>query len=110
MISLAIATALYATSMQSTAVLPRKQYSECLNKAVKKNLTDKTDPTSFPAAARTACAAEATAFKAALVTYDVKAGTRRTQAEQDANLQIEDYLNSALETYKVFSESGAKPD
>lgn len=111
MISFAIATALSAApAMQAPLVAPRRNYSSCLSKAVKKSLGEKVDPAAFPAAARTVCAAEEAAFKAALVSFDVKAGIRRAQAERDAETQIEDYLTGAAETYKVHAEAGSKPE
>lgn len=110
MISFAIATALYAVSMQASAtVQPRKNFAACLDRVAKKSLQDKVEPSAFEAAVRSACAAEEAAFKKAMVDYDVSMKIARSRAEQDAQLQVEDYLATRKDTYQMHFEAASPP-
>ena len=99
MISLALATALASAAVQGPPPAPRKEFAACLTKAAKAKSSDKMEKTAFTAAVRAACSSQETAFRKSLVDYDVKTGTKRADAEEGAELQVEDYLVNTTETY-----------
>lgn len=101
-IGLAIAALLAASAATAAPIdtpidTQRKQFVECLRQAVDKARTDRLAPAGFEALARQRCSGELGAFRSALVAFDVKAGSPRKRAEQDADTQIGDYLVGASE-------------
>ena len=98
MIAIAASVILAAMSMQAAAASgPRQQFVACLKQSVEKANAGKMKPENFGAFARQSCAAQMSAFKQGLVSFDVKAGVARKRAESDAELQIEDYLVGSSE-------------
>ncbi len=96
--------ALIALAVQAAAAAaPRQQMVACLKQTVEKAKSDKLKPDAFTALARSKCAAQLDAFKQSLVNFDVKNGVAQNRAEEDAELQIEDYLAGAAE--KIGSDS-----
>jgi len=92
----------------SAPIQERRALGQCLSKFVHDKLTDKMEGAAFKAAAKNACAAQAAAFRAAWVTYDVEMKTRRADAEQNADGQIDDYLQNSTDSY-VDGTTPAKP-
>lgn len=110
MISLALATALtFAAAQANPTVQPRQAYSKCLGAFMKQSLEAKMAPEAFGAAVKSACAAQESAFRTASIAYDVKMGGSRAQAQEDADLQVEDYLASIEDSYRVHLEGGMTP-
>jgi hypothetical protein len=72
----------------------------CLSKITHDKVTDKMGVAKFTAAAKSACASQAAAFRTAWVSYDVAMRSRRSDAEQNADLQIEDLFQNAADIYK----------
>ena len=108
MISLVLASALAAAQANPT-VQPRKAYSSCLETFMRKSLDTKMDPAAFDEAVKPACTAQESAFRSASIAYDIKMGADRSQAEEDAEFQIDDYLTVIKSDYRVYHESGEKP-
>ena len=77
----------------------RNALGRCLSNFVHQKLMDKMDATAFKAAAKVGCATDVTAFRNAWVAYDVAMKTRRADAEENADGQIEDYLQNSTDTY-----------
>ena len=100
MISFALATAL-AAAQAGPLPQPRKAFAACLSSLVKAKMSEKLDDGAFRAAAKTACAAQEAAFRDSIVSYDVRTGMKRAAAEEGAELQVEDYLVNAAETYQL---------
>lgn len=100
MISFALATALAAAQAGPPPQL-RKAYAACLSSFAKARLDDRLDDPGFRSGAKAACAAQEAQFRDSIVSYDVKTGMKRSAAEEGADLQIEDYLANASETYQV---------
>lgn len=108
MLSLALATALAATAPQAGPPPELRQaYSACLSSFRKAKLSEKLDDAAFRSAAQAACASQEIAFRNSIATYDVKMGMKKAAADEGAQLQVEDYLVTAAETYAAHAH--AKP-
>jgi hypothetical protein len=88
-----------APAAPAAPTMPRKNLGMCFNKVVEAKIGDKLAPDAFKAAAAAACTNEENAFRNAWIAYEVGMKTKRTDAEQNANSQIDDYLQNAVETY-----------
>ena len=107
MISITLAALLAAAPAAGPPGQPRKAYSACLMKFEKTKAGEKLTAEQFVAAAKAACAAQEAAFKKSLVDYDVRSGMKRADAEEGAQLQVEDYLANTADTFMVNSEISA---
>ena len=105
MISIALVTALALAAAPPSggpSGQPRKAYSACLQKLIKAKTGEKLDGAGFTAAAKAGCSIEEASFRKSLVDYDVATGQKRADAEEGANLQVEDYLVNAADTYSTY--------
>jgi hypothetical protein len=99
MIVLLLAAGLAGAPLDSQAQT-RRDFGACLKKFLSTKLTAKIDAAAYKAAAATACAAQAEAFRQAWVAYDVSMKTRPSEAAADAAAQIQDYLDNSTEDYE----------
>jgi hypothetical protein len=99
MIVLAAAMLMAGTAGPAAPSMERRALGACLTKFVHDKLSDKMDAVAFKAAAKTACAAQQTAFRTAWVSYDVAMKSSRAEAEENADSQVEDYLQNSAESY-----------
>jgi hypothetical protein len=100
MIVLAAAMMMAASGAAPAAPsLERKAFGLCLSKFVHDKLGDKMAAAAFKTALKTACATQQGAFRSAWVSYDVAMKTRRSDAEENADSQIEDYLQNSTDSY-----------
>ena len=100
MIAMAVGSAIYLVAAQASVNVPRVAFSACLDQAAVKAKAEKIEVAAFGEYARTACSAEATKFKNALISFDVKNGIARKTATSDAELQVDDYIDGALNGYR----------
>ncbi|WP_309610684.1 hypothetical protein [Sphingomonas sp.] len=78
----------------------RDDFAVCLKGQIAKATAAKIEAAAFAVFARSACAAQASGFRNALIAYDLKAGWTRKKAEPDADAQIGDYLADWADRYK----------
>ena len=107
MISITLAAMLAAAPAAGPPAQPRKAYSACLMKFEKTKAGEKLTAEEFVAAAKAACAPQEAEFRKSLVDYDVRAGMKRADAEEGAQLQVEDYLANTADTFQVNNERTA---
>jgi hypothetical protein len=110
MISITLAAALAAATAQAAGPpsLPRKNYSACLQKVIKDKREANLSTEGFTAAAKADCAAQEAAFRASLVAADLKMGLKKADAEEGAELQVEEYVLNAADTYSIGSTGNSK--
>ena len=102
MIELVVASAIYAVSWQTAAATSaRQQLLQCLRETATKAETQKVAPEAFATLAQQSCTAQADGLKNALWAFDSKNKVSRKQSEEDFRMQIEDYIATAEERYKV---------
>ena len=101
MITFVLALALAAPNPSSIDA-PRKAYQACLKTFETNQMNAKIDAAAYATAVKTACPAEAQALSEALIRYDVAMGTKRANAQANAERDVEDYRLTSEERYRDF--------
>lgn len=110
MISVLLSAALATTAMQSEAAnSARRAYSDCLRAFMRTSLEQRMEPAAFETAMSTQCTTQATAYRAAMVQRDQRAGGSRARAEEDAQIMIDDEKANTLEYYRDYHSSNTMP-
>lgn len=104
MISLLIAAAVAAAPTQATIRTNRQAFVSCLHDAAEAAGSQKVSADGFEAFVMERCQARVTAFKDALIGFDVSNGVARKAASSDAQLQVDDYLAGAKDNYQLRME------
>jgi hypothetical protein len=93
MISTALIVSLLLTvqgGMQIMANRERQQFSQCLRAFLDAKREERMPSSAFETTIDTACANQATAYRAAYIAAAMRAGDSRTAAERDATLEVDD--------------------
>ena len=98
MIALTLAASLAAQSAD-TVQGPRAAFDRCLEQRIEAAKAQGQPSSEFRAAIRTACAAEAAAFRTALIAYDVSTGQSQAEAARWADEDISDHRDAAARRY-----------
>ena len=100
MVILTMASAVSLLALQASVNAPRSAFAACIKEAEAKAKTDKLKPDAFGEHVRSACDPAGQKLKSALVAFDTKNGIGRTQAAADAQMVLDDTIDSAVRTYK----------
>jgi hypothetical protein len=109
MIALLAVPAIYLTALQAVINVPRDAFRNCLKVSSAKATTEKVAGNAYEAWVRNACAPQLSALRTAIVGFNVKNGMSRKDAASDADLTVDDYLASSVDTYKFTAEINAPP-
>ena len=99
-----ITAAIIAALVQSAAInSQRDNYLACLKSGLETAKEQKMPADSYEAYLRQNCAAIEATFEASLIAFDVKNKVPRKQAATDAQLQVDDFVSSSVERYKLMT-------
>lgn len=105
-----VASLLLATMLQGgVAAGPRQDYVACLKTAETEAMSRKVGADAFAAFAHQHCATIEQGLKAELMKFGLKNGMSRKMADEDAQLQVDDYVFTAEERYRYHLEK-PKPE
>ena len=103
MIVLIAASAVSMLASQAAVAAPTIAYKDCLKQTSIQAKKEKVGGDAYEAYVRNACSAQITALRDALVAFEVKNGTKRKDAAQDADMTVDDYLASSVDNYKFLA-------
>lgn len=99
MIAFVLALALAAPNPASIDA-PRKAFATCLKTFESNQMKAKVDAAAYATAVKGACPTEAQALSDALIKYDVAMGTKRANAQTNAERDVDDYRLTSEERYR----------
>lgn len=103
MIALIAASAVSMLASQAAVAAPTIAYKDCLKQTSIRAKKEKVGGDAYEAYVRNACSAQITALRDALIAFEVKNGTKRKDAAQDADMTVDDYLASSVDNYKFLA-------
>ena len=99
-----ITATIIAVLVQSAAInTQRDNYLDCLKSSLESAKSQKMPADAFEAHLRQSCASIEESFEAALIGFDVKNKVPRKQAATDAQVQVDDFVTSSVERYKLMT-------
>lgn len=100
-----------ALAMQSAATMDRARadYLKCMRGFLYKSVEAKMPDSEFTLAIKSACSAEQAAFHAAVIALDRADGVKPADAKENADLQVEDYIENFKEKFADYMASGTLP-
>ena len=101
MIALFVAAVL---AMQGGSDDPRRAYVSCLKDAAVSAQSSNIGADAFDDYAHKTCAAIEGSFRSKLVSFNVKNGMSKKTADEDAQIQLDDYVYTASEKYRYSLE------
>ena len=94
--------ALFAAGQTDLAAsVPREAFATCLKQAVSQAKSSKIAVNAFDAFVRGQCAASEADLRKAVIALDIKNGVSRKDANENADLELEDYFLMTLERYEA---------
>jgi hypothetical protein len=103
MIVLIAASAVSMLASQAAVAAPTIAYKDCLKQTSAQAKKEKVGGDAYEAYVRNACSAQIAALRDALIAFEVKNGTKRKDAAQDADMTVDDYLASSVDNYKFLA-------
>lgn len=90
-------------------VKTRDEYATCLRKLMVEELDKKTDPAAFDKLLKSGCEKQESAFRSAVITADKADQMSDSDAQDDAQFQVEDYLDKFQSSYRDYLETNTRP-
>ncbi|MBA3525891.1 MAG: hypothetical protein M3438_00945 [Pseudomonadota bacterium] len=100
MITILVAAALYAGASGE----PRQAYSACLRDAVANAKVANVPADGFKAYVQQNCVTAEASFRKSLAAFNMKNGMGKKSADEDAQIQIDDYVFAAEDKYRFSLE------
>jgi hypothetical protein len=100
-----------ALAAQSTSGLDkaRGDYLKCMRGYLYESVKAKMPEAEFNMAVATACQTEQTAFHAAVIALDRADGVKPADAQENADMQVADYVDNFKTKFADYTESGTLP-
>lgn len=98
-----------AAAQPADMIKARDSYATCLRKFMIANLDKRTAPAEFDKALKPACDKQEAAFRSAVIAADKADKMSDAEAQEDAEFQVEDYLDKFQENYRDFLETNTRP-
>jgi hypothetical protein len=102
-------TAALAAQSAATMDKARGDYLKCMRGFLYKSVEAKMPEAEFGVAVKSACQAEQTAFHAAVIALDRADGVKPADAKENADFQVQDYIDSFTEKFADYSSSNTLP-
>jgi len=87
----------------------RAAFTKCLRAHLKKQLEAKVTEAEFELSVKSACDAEQSAFKAAVTATNRAGGDSQADAEENAQMQIDDYHANFTDKFKDYASTNTMP-
>jgi hypothetical protein len=87
----------------------RAAFTKCLREHLKKQLEAKVTEAEFELSVKSACDAEQSAFKAAVTATNRAGGDSQADAEENAQMQIDDYHANFTDKFKDYASTNTMP-
>ena len=101
--------AIAAAQPADLMIKARDDYTGCLRKFVSDSLDKKMDPADFNKALRPACEKQEAAFRNAVIVADKADNMSDAEAQEDAQFQVEDFLENFQSGYRDYLETNTRP-
>jgi CRISPR/Cas system-associated exonuclease Cas4 (RecB family) len=109
MLILTVASVISLAAVQNSAAsAARTTFGECVRAAAADAKKKEVPLEGLVAHLRQSCAADADKLRTTLVSFDVKNGVKKAQANEDAELQLQDYYAAQEERYR-YEVAARKP-
>ncbi|HMO76766.1 MAG TPA: hypothetical protein PKD48_15625 [Sphingopyxis sp.] len=107
--SLVLAAAAAVQSPAAKVDATRAAFTKCLRDDLKKSLEKKMTDAEYEMAVKSVCGPEREAFHAAVVAFGRSAGDSQKNAQEDADIQVEDYHANFTDKFKDYSATNTIP-
>ena len=87
----------------------RAAFTKCLRVHMKKSLEAKMGEAEYELALKSNCSTERDAFRAAVIAFDKASGDSQANAEDNAEMQIEDYHANFTDKFKDYASTNTLP-
>lgn len=87
----------------------RAAFTKCLRDDMKKSLESKVTEAEYEMALKSICSDQREAFRAALIAFDLAGAVSQKDAQDNADMQVDDYHANFTDKFKDYTESGTLP-
>ena len=88
----------------------RTDYSRCVTTQMKTSLKERADEAGFQASLAAACGGKAQVLRSASIAADTSMGIKRADAEEGAQMELDDILLNAKENFVAHKEGNTYPE
>lgn len=104
MIALLGASAMFLTATQAGINAPTDAFRTCLREAAAKAAGEKVGGSAYEAYARSACSAQMSSLKSAVIAFRMKNGMAKKAAADDADMTVDDYVATSVDKYQFMAD------
>jgi hypothetical protein len=103
MIILLAASAIALTALQASIAAPTNAFRNCLREAVSKATNEKVSGDAIETYLKSACGAQMSTLKNAVISFRTKNGMSHKAAADDAEMTVDDYVGTQSDNYKFLA-------